>query len=160
MVKITKLIHLLMVFMHFSIQFWTLTRIRNLEIRIRQKVPDPCGSGSTTLFCSSYDISVQVCLLPHPDLLCSSGRRPGPPPSQRPDSEEGRQQGHDPGVLRHQDHVLRLRRDFWRQDVSCLKKTGPMNVVTFEKLRNFFLFTITPSSVPLILLALCRHRLV
>jgi hypothetical protein len=44
-----------MVFMHFSIQFWTLTltqiRIRNLEfwIRIRQKVPDPCRSGSTTL---------------------------------------------------------------------------------------------------------------
>jgi hypothetical protein len=37
--------------MHFSIQFWTLTRIRirNLEFRIRQKVPDPCGSGSTTL---------------------------------------------------------------------------------------------------------------
>jgi hypothetical protein len=53
MVKITKLIHFLMVFMHFSIQFWTLTRIRirNLEfrIRIRQKVPDPYGSGSTTL---------------------------------------------------------------------------------------------------------------
>jgi hypothetical protein len=35
--------------MHVSIQFWTLTRIRNLEFRIRQKVPDPCGSGSTTL---------------------------------------------------------------------------------------------------------------
>jgi hypothetical protein len=53
MVKITKLIDFLMVFMHFSIQFWTLTRIRirNLEfrIRIRQKVPDPFGSGSTTL---------------------------------------------------------------------------------------------------------------
>jgi hypothetical protein len=53
MVKITKLIHFLMVFMHFSVQFWTLTRIRirNLEFRIRiwirQKVPDPCGS--TTL---------------------------------------------------------------------------------------------------------------
>jgi hypothetical protein len=52
MVKITKLIHFLMVFMHFSIQFWTLTRIRirNLEFRIRiwirQKVPDPSGSGS------------------------------------------------------------------------------------------------------------------
>jgi hypothetical protein len=51
MVKITKLIHFLMVFMHFSIQFWTLARIRirNLEFRIRQKVPDPCGFGSTTL---------------------------------------------------------------------------------------------------------------
>jgi hypothetical protein len=59
MVKITKLIHLLMVFMHFSIQFWTLTRIRirNLEfrIRIRQKVPDPCGSGSTTLIGTNRD---------------------------------------------------------------------------------------------------------
>jgi hypothetical protein len=51
MVKITKLIHFLMGFIHFSFQFWTLTRIRirNLEFRIRQKVPDPCGSGSTTL---------------------------------------------------------------------------------------------------------------
>jgi hypothetical protein len=53
-----------MVFMHVSIQFWTLTRIRirNLEfrIRIRQKVPDPCGSGSTTLlFCIFFSILIQ-----------------------------------------------------------------------------------------------------
>jgi hypothetical protein len=53
MVKITKLINFLMVFIHDYIQFWTRTqiRIRNLElwIRIRQKVSDPCGSGSSTL---------------------------------------------------------------------------------------------------------------
>jgi hypothetical protein len=51
MVKIMKLIHFLMVFMHFSIQFWTLTRIRiwNLEFRIRQKIPDPCGSPAVSL---------------------------------------------------------------------------------------------------------------
>jgi hypothetical protein len=61
MVKITKLIHFLIVFMHFSIQFWTLTRIRirNLEfgIRIRQKVLDPCGSGSTTLPATIFDFA-------------------------------------------------------------------------------------------------------
>jgi hypothetical protein len=41
MVKITNFIHLLMVFMHVSIQFWTQT-----QIRIRLIVSDPCGSGS------------------------------------------------------------------------------------------------------------------
>jgi hypothetical protein len=72
MVKITKLIHFWMVCMHFSIQFWTLTRIRirNLEfrIRIRQKVADPCGSGSgsTTL----PDIVSWLCRA----RWCSQGR--------------------------------------------------------------------------------------
>jgi hypothetical protein len=37
--------------LNISIQFQIVTRFRNLElrIRIRQKVSDPCGSGSTTL---------------------------------------------------------------------------------------------------------------
>jgi hypothetical protein len=44
MVKITKLINFLMVFMHFSIQFWILTRIRirNLDKMFRIHAdPDP-----------------------------------------------------------------------------------------------------------------------
>jgi hypothetical protein len=43
----------MMVFINIYIQFQVLTRIRNrnleLWIRIRQKVSNPCGSGSTTL---------------------------------------------------------------------------------------------------------------
>jgi hypothetical protein len=66
MLNVTKLNHFWMVFMPFSIQFWTLSRIRirNLEfrIRIRQKVPDPCGSGSTTLKSSIFHLDSDLAI--------------------------------------------------------------------------------------------------
>jgi hypothetical protein len=48
-----------MVFINISIQFQIVTRIRNLElrIRIRKKVSDPGGSGSTTLLVTEYSSS-------------------------------------------------------------------------------------------------------
>jgi hypothetical protein len=50
-----KLPLFLMVFVNVSIHFWIWTwiRIRNPRVTDPAKVPDPCGSGSTTLLCTT-----------------------------------------------------------------------------------------------------------
>jgi hypothetical protein len=58
----------LMVFINIFFQFQIVTwiRIRNLElqIRIRQKVPDTCGSGSTTLLKTKFLSDSAGCIVP------------------------------------------------------------------------------------------------
>jgi hypothetical protein len=52
-----------MVFSKIQVQFWIRIRIHNLEfleIRILQKVLNPCGSGSTTLIAEVRKVAPEV----------------------------------------------------------------------------------------------------
>jgi hypothetical protein len=76
-----KLPLFLMVFVYVHIHFWIRTRIRIRNPRVTDpaKVPDPCGSGSTTLVACQKDADFnqqQCCQIQQQDLQAGQEKTP------------------------------------------------------------------------------------